>query len=453
MLKRLLRLGRERLTVVDISVANTQIAPPGYHLPLTPAELLAPVKRQQWLQTLWDYSSLPKEMYHQFYLVPLERCITLMQQFPLSESGHHAGLGGMADYMLESTAYAIRLSKSYMLPVGAPPEEQAEQSAAWNAVVVYAAMLSSLAHLCHLEVELANGKCWVPLREPPAEPYRFRFVPETSPERVQSFAAMLAWQILPEAAITWLSTWPDAIKTLSTYLTGFHTQSGVVNAIISEAVQVARGEVETQHSSHPQNIVDDILIESPVSQEISHIEPLENGDIAKVSEENITDVNTLSLEPSEDDTEGLLSVLGYNTNTDASAETKHSSSNREMGEAFWQWLTEGCETGKITVNTSQSYVHLIAGFVFIQTPKVFHQYLSDSGVTDVSKSTLQKAFERLGHHRQDEKALYTGHLYENEQREGRFKKLNGYLILVNKVYKSTHVPKENPLLIIHQGRG
>lgn len=57
-----------------------------------------------------------------------------MQEFPLTESSPYALPGGMADYMLETVSYAARLSKSYMLPVGAPPEEQAAQSAAWNAV-------------------------------------------------------------------------------------------------------------------------------------------------------------------------------------------------------------------------------------------------------------------------------------------------------------------------------
>lgn len=127
---------------------------------MTASELLASTRRQQWLQSLWDYSSLPKDMYRQYYLAPLEHCVTLMQQFPLKESGLYARPGGMADYMLETVSYAARLSKSYMLPVGAPPEEQAAQSAAWNAVVVYAAMLPSLEYLCHLHVELENGKWW-----------------------------------------------------------------------------------------------------------------------------------------------------------------------------------------------------------------------------------------------------------------------------------------------------
>ena len=199
---------------------------------MTASELLASTRRQQWLQSLWDYSSLPKDMYRQYYLAPLEHCVTL-----------------------ETVSYAARLSKSYMLPVGAPPEEQAAQSAAWNAVVVYAAMLPSLEYLCHLHVELENGKWWFPLLDAPPEPYRFRFAPEQSPERLQSFGAMLAWKTIPPEAINWLSSWPEAIKTLSTYLTGFRAQSGVVNAIVSEAIRLTAGAPEGEQPAVPAMII------------------------------------------------------------------------------------------------------------------------------------------------------------------------------------------------------
>lgn len=230
-LKSFLHPGRSRLDALPTVEAIIPSLPLSYFLPMPARELLATTRRQQWLQSLWDYSSLPKDMYRQYYLVPLEHCVTLMQEFPLTESGPYARPGGMADYMLETVSYAARLSKSYMLPVGAPPEEQAAQNAAWNAVVVYAAMLPSLEYLCHLCVELENGKRWFPLLDVPPEPYRFRFEPEQSPERLQSFGAMLAWKIIPPEAINWLSSWPEAIKTLSTYLTGFRAQSGVVNAL------------------------------------------------------------------------------------------------------------------------------------------------------------------------------------------------------------------------------
>ncbi|MGL4172038.1 TraI domain-containing protein [Morganella morganii] len=46
------------------------------------------------------------------------RCLTLMQQFPLTAERTHARSGGMADYMLESLSYAVRLAKGHMLPAG-----------------------------------------------------------------------------------------------------------------------------------------------------------------------------------------------------------------------------------------------------------------------------------------------------------------------------------------------
>lgn len=42
----------------------------------------------------------------------------------------------------------------------------------------------------------------------------------------------------------------------------------------------------------------------------------------------------------------------------------------------------------------------------------------------------------------------TCHLYQNEQREGRFQKLSGYLVLASKVYDSDNNPGDNPLLIV-----
>lgn len=83
-LKSFLRPGRLRQDILPIAEAMKPSLPPGYFRPMTVSELLATTRRQQWLQSLWDYSSLPKDMYRQYYLVPLEHCVTLMQQFPLT---------------------------------------------------------------------------------------------------------------------------------------------------------------------------------------------------------------------------------------------------------------------------------------------------------------------------------------------------------------------------------
>lgn len=453
-LKSFLRPGRSCPDAPPTVKAIKPSLPPGYFRPMTASELLATTRRQQWLQSLWDYSSLPKEMYRQYYLAPLEHCVTLMQQFPLTESGPYAHPGGMADYMLETVSYAARLSKSYMLPVGAPPEEQAAQSAAWNAVVVYAAMLPALEYLCHLHVELESGKRWFPLLDAPPEPYRFRFAAEQSPERLQSFGAMLAWRAVPPEAVGWLSNWPEAIKTLSTYLTGFRVQSGVVNAIVSEAIRLTAGASATEPTIAAVAIV-------PVTSEPLQGDTLLSGLVENMSElvasspENelfsaaevipISEVAPEHLgEP--DDTDALLAMMGF---ADEEAEEHIPSvETYDPGEAFWQWLLDGCRSGSLIPNKPEGRIHLVAGYVFLRAPGIFHQFLTETNAPKEDKSSLQKAFERLGHHRQDNGTMYTCHLYQNEQREGRFQKLSGYLVLASKIFPGDNNPGDNPLLIV-----
>ncbi|TGC33194.1 TraI domain-containing protein [Salmonella enterica] len=456
-LKSFLRPGRSRPDALPIVEPIKPSLSPGYFLPMTASELLATTRRQQWLQSLWDYSSLPKDMYRHYYLAPLEHCVMLMQQFPLTERGPYARPGGMADYMLETVSYAARLSKSYMLPVGAPPEEQAAQSAAWNAVVVYAAMLPSLEYLCHLHVELENGKRWFPLLDAPPEPYRFRFAPEQSPERLQSFAAMLAWKIIPPEAIVWLSSWPEAIRTLSTYLTGFRAQSGVVNAIVLEAIRLTAGAPEGEQSAIPAMII-------PVQ-----VEPLQGNAllsgladdvpalVASYSEaeplpaaEPVPATNAdMIFQDEQDDTDALLVMMGF-ASVDAAetGETTPSAESNDPGEVFWQWLVTGCRSGRLVPNKPDGRIHLVAGYVFLRAPGIFHQYLMETNAPGEDKARLQKAFERLGHHRQDNGTMYTCQLYQNEQREGRFQKLSGYLVLASKIFPGDNNPGDNPLLVV-----
>ncbi|MBS0853959.1 TraI domain-containing protein [Enterobacter sp. JGM127] len=459
-LRSYLRSWQLRPSIAPLKFEKTASLSSGYFNPKNASELLVSTSRQKWLQSLWDYSSLPKDMYRQYYLVPLEHCVTLMQEFPLTDSGPYARPGGMADYMLETVSYAARLSKSYMLPVGAPPEEQAAQSAAWNAVVVYAAMLPSLEYLCHLHVELKNGKRWFPLLDAPPDPYRFRFAPESSPERLQSFGAMLAWKIIPPEAIAWLSSWPEAIKTLSTYLTGFRAQSGVINAIVSEAIRLTAGSPEGEPLAVPAMIIPaeakplqgEALLSGLADDVPALVAPYSEAEILPAAEPVLTtdaDLVLPDVQEERDDTDALLAMMGF-ASADAAetGEITLSTESNDPGEAFWQWLVTGCRSGSLVPNKPDGRIQLVAGYVFLRAPGIFHQYLTETNAPGEDKARLQKAFERLGHHRQDNGTMYTCQLYQNEQREGRFQKLSGYLVLASKVYDSDNNPGDNPLLIV-----
>lgn len=480
------------LRYLPVSPKREEFSPPvasvpdGYHAPVQVHEQLALPLRAKWLQMLWDYSSLPKAMYQQYYLHPLERCVTLMQQFPATESGHHACLGGMVDYLLETTAYAARLSKSHLLPVDAPPEEQATQSAAWNAVIVYAAMVHSLDGLSQIEVELESGKRWLPLTTGPEEHYRFRFSAAPDTTLAQSQRAMRAWKIIPDEALHWLNSWPQALNALSLYLTGFRNESGIVHAIVSEAVGISTGNAAPgmQTSPLPATLLPTTLPEAAPQPVVSapEVKPVSAPPIIAGSQEPVTLVSALDSTPpsaqspdgaaadvsvQEEDMAGeLLAVMGFSDGSAADnnnsaeikipAELKNDvisgdvipSVSVDIGEKFWQWLCDGCSQARFSVNTSGARVHIIAGYVFIRTPGIFHQFLQENNLSPEGKSGLQSAFERLGRHRQDNGAMYTCHLYQTREKNERFQKISGYLILASKLYGRHNIPEENPLMII-----
>src|SRR5579864_7710423 len=101
--------------------------------PQQPAGLLSTPRRELLLQHIWQRTSLSRPQFSSLYRAPIERYAALVQQFPASESHHHAYAGGMLDHGLEIVAFGLKLRQSYLLPVGAAPEVQAAQAEAWTA--------------------------------------------------------------------------------------------------------------------------------------------------------------------------------------------------------------------------------------------------------------------------------------------------------------------------------
>ncbi|MGI3087680.1 TraI domain-containing protein [Yersinia pseudotuberculosis] len=463
MLKSLLKLlpttigkGEARVAISGASV------PDGYHAPEQAAKLLATPQRRQWLQTLWDYSSLPKDLYQQYYLQPLEHCVTLMQQFPATESGHHAYLGGMVDHLLETVAYAARLSKNHLLPVGAQPEEQASQSAAWNAVIVYAAMLQSLERLCHIEVELESGQCWMPLNAMPDAAYRFRFKPGVDAMQVQCLGAMLAWKVIPDEVLIWLSTWPEVLKTLSLYLTGFRSESGIINAIVLDAIRTSVGEPALPAEQIVQPISDLRSITPSALLPMSHTPSLATLSAGITSaagakgNENIKLVSALDGDlPCEIDvistdvTSELLVVMGYDdTETKSNIVSEVQETVLNLGSAFSDWLKKSLLEQLIVVNESDSQVYIIAGYVFVRTPSIFYLFISDNKFALAEQpcdwKTVQKQFEKQKLHKRQTDGT---NVYRCQDKEGH-KSFNGYLIPAAKIYGAASPPADSSLMIV-----
>ncbi|HAV0157184.1 TPA: DNA-binding domain-containing protein [Salmonella enterica] len=478
----------------------------GYLRPLTAEEILDTENRQGLLKQIRDNSLMTKEGTEQYYLQPLRHCVNLMQLLPVTEKDHHAVVGGLVDFTLTTVAYALRLSRGYMLPQGAGAEEQSAQAATWNAVIFYAALCRSLTVFGLLEGELADGTLWFPGLVVPSQPYRLRFCKDRE-ERSQALAVLLGMRLLPEDVVVWLGRTPAALDTLLRIIRGEDRPGCVVSKIISEAAELA-GEPVAEARRAPEPVVSAPVAPVPIAsaaqqgmvipstgQEHTVVAAPGTGMVlgsalVAVAENTVVSASLQSApvpeEQSDQTTGDVLALMGFSTTEPQKVpgtvsgdvilnretverETEHDevpvetvnsgqSDNQpkpedNSGRQFWQWLREGLINGEISVNTPGSSVHIICGFVFISVPAIFYQFIkSVPGVEEKPREQIQAAFERLGMHKNvNNQRCWQCCLYEKPDGTGGYKKFSGYLIQLSLVYPREQYPEDSMFLKFSRG--
>lgn len=220
--------------------ADSRISSAELLLPQPASILLATPRRQKLLDHIWERTSLSRAQFSLLYLAPLERYAELVQQFPASESHHHAYRGGMLDHGLEIVAYALKLRQSHLLPVGMKPEEQAAQAEVWTAGTAYAALLHDIGKIAvDLYVEYADGSPWHPWHGALQQLYRFRYC-ENREYRLHSAATGLLYnQLLDRVILDWLSQYPDLWAALLYVLAGQYEHAGTLGELVIRADQAS----------------------------------------------------------------------------------------------------------------------------------------------------------------------------------------------------------------------
>lgn len=227
---------RKRPPVAAPSPAPATDLPKGLLRPESAASLLATPRRQKLLEHIWQRTSLSRRQFATLYRTPLERYAELVQQFPASESHHHAYPGGMLDHGLEIVAYALKLRQSHLLPIGASPEDQAAQSEAWTAAVAYAALLHDIGKVAvDLQVELADGSLWHPWHGPLHQPYRFRYRDDREYRLHSAATGLLYRQLLDGPLLDWLSGYHALWGPLLYVLAGQYEHAGVLGELVVQA--------------------------------------------------------------------------------------------------------------------------------------------------------------------------------------------------------------------------
>ncbi|EPZ8126192.1 TraI domain-containing protein [Yersinia enterocolitica] len=391
-----LNLTRDKVLLAEVT-RNTDID--GWFSPQSAEVLLSTENCKRALQQLWESCPFSRQVWEVFWLTPIRELTVRLQQLPAAQSGTYAREGGMLDEALDVAVCAVRLSRGWMLPQGAAPEEQAEQSSAWCTAIFWAALLHNLSVLDEMTAFHQDGSRWYFGLAAPSTYWRVRFTPAT-PEAALK-AAIVAYRLLPDQGLCWLFRWPEVTERLLAYLSGNKSAGGTIHAAVSDARQKC-------------------ALQSPEFTVVS-------APAIQASGSTITKPQKESLEAIE------------------VQETIIPRVNAEIpDESFWHWLVASLADGKLTVNAQDSLVHIIKQHVFVQTPDCFYRYLATKPNAESSKDDIQKNFEALNrHYNRNGKGIYIYRKYENERRDGRFIKMFGYKIPLTLIFTRGIVPADS----------
>ncbi|MDP1930403.1 MAG: MobH family relaxase [Gammaproteobacteria bacterium] len=231
---------RKRVPTAGAPSTASIAMPQGLTKPESAASLLATPRRRKLLEHIWQRTSLSRKQFAALYLTPLERYAELVQQFPASESHHHAYPGGMLDHGLEIVAYALKLRQSHLLPAGVTPEAQAAQAEAWTAGTAYAALLHDIGKIAvDLHVEYADGTLWHPWHGPLQRPYRFRYRKDREYRLHSAATGLLYIRLLDREILDWLNGFSDLWASLLYVLAGQYEHAGTLGELVVQADQAS----------------------------------------------------------------------------------------------------------------------------------------------------------------------------------------------------------------------
>lgn len=446
-----------------VSPGNTQESPlfirdsDGFYLPQSADILLATPQRQNWLQQISRVVALPDNQYRALCLSPLQTLAERFQCVPASKNGKYAGEGGLLDLTLNTTAWCMRMSQKEMLPRGLPSEEQSRQFSAWNVCVFYTGLFYWLPLTAQFEGQLNSLSPWQPGISPPSGPYRFRFyepVPDIAHFR-QTTGAMMAFRLLPEKVIHWLSGTPMVLQALSDVVTGqvisdndlqrvlnealaafpdgtlpalssivsvsapdasssvlsVQPESSIVSLALTELAQKSQPEASLITSVLPPESVGAEKTENEIHRDIPLMAEAEAEGVVAPETPDSADEKTVSdtsIPLSEDmkyalELSGLMPDVLSDTQTGNSDEKdeqfKNCLSTKNEGEVFWAWFKSGLLGRKMAINTPDAKVHCVMEYLFCQSPAIFYQYIQEIGKNLDDIGHIISSFESLKLHR------------------------------------------------------
>ncbi len=199
--------------------------------------------------SIWQSAGIQDSLFESLYRYPITRTAELVQSCPATPAGHHAWTGGLIAHILSSCAFALRLRKGMILPIGSMPEQASKKAALYTYAVFAATLLSEIGPVMDsLRIALFDRRgrylCqWNPLlddigRGRPRARYmkvRFRPNPINRPGRITSL--MYVSRILPQDGFGWIRDDPEVY---ADFLGAFSdAPDGPIHRLITEGMRAA----------------------------------------------------------------------------------------------------------------------------------------------------------------------------------------------------------------------
>ncbi|EBV2166188.1 hypothetical protein DN168_17595 [Salmonella enterica subsp. enterica serovar Eastbourne] len=250
--------------------------------------LLQSNENRRLIRVLTENSPLSQQVTEAWWLRPLEEMAAQVQACPAAWSGPYSGPGGFNELSLNVATRAVRLVRGMMLPPGATPEAQAEQTPGWVCAAYWAGLFHHLPWLMQVEGALKSGRVWYPGLSVPGEAWRVRPSGESSGGMRSTY---VAFRLLPEAALMWLQRWPALSDSLLLFLSGRRAEAGILNSIVNDALSsCALSDAATMSGQAPHQVT--LVPAAPVTE---HTPPkLYEADVMSLSsQDNSPDVSVL----------------------------------------------------------------------------------------------------------------------------------------------------------------
>lgn len=217
--------------------------------PLRCNTLLDLVGFDERLTQLYRTVGISESHFDVLYRRPVHAFAEAVQLAPASENNHHCGPGGLLKHTLEVTETALRIRKSYQLPLGGNPEDMAREEHHWTYGVFVACLLHDVGKILtrfQLVLNMPDGtrKLWNPHGEPiyqtGAASYGIVFQ-ECEYKAHQRMGITLYSHIVPQTARAWLAQHAVVMSQTLASVWGDAYESQVIGEIVTQADRASTG--------------------------------------------------------------------------------------------------------------------------------------------------------------------------------------------------------------------